>query len=193
MLYSFTHFKSKQQHQSSVLSENIHLFSEAEAESQWQDITPVKADPGKTLSVLRSFQGLDSMWALSSASGRGRWVWAVWTLTFEPRGHMSLGAIFEAQNYTGELGGPHLKQQWEYRSVSWRSEQHIDVFPLNRLRFSLTWFKLSHPSTLLFFTEFTFITALKPWQCNCQVAQSVKKHHSAKTAQFTTKKQHNFR
>lgn len=66
---------------------------------------------------LNSFQSLDSMWALSSASGRGRWVWAAWTLTFEPGGHMSLEAIFDAQSYTGQLGGLHLKQQWEYRVV----------------------------------------------------------------------------
>lgn len=78
------------------------------------DRTPL--DPGKTLSEPNSVQGLSSMWALSSASGRGRWVWAVWTLTFEPRGHMSLEAIFEARNYTEQLGGLHLKQQWEYRT-----------------------------------------------------------------------------
>lgn len=66
---------------------------------------------------LHSFQSLDSMWALSSASGRGRWDWVAWTLTSEPGGHMSLEAIFEAQNYTWQLGGLHLKQQWAYRVV----------------------------------------------------------------------------
>ena len=122
----------------------------------WTRLLPrvVNINPNKTLSEPHSLQRFDSMWALSSASGRGRWVWAGWTLTVEPRGHMSLEAIFEAQNYTGQLGGLHLKQQWEQRTcycknVAWRSktEEHNVMLLIVRQFFSLTWPLHSHSST----------------------------------------------
>lgn len=75
--------------------ENIRLFSLAA--QYWQDITK----PWKTLSEPLNFRDLDSIWALSSESGRKGepglpepWPLNLW-------GHTSLEAIFD---FTGQLG-----------------------------------------------------------------------------------------
>lgn len=123
----------------------------------------ISLNPGKRLSELHSFQGLDSMWALSWASGRGRWVWAVWTLTFEPRGHMSLGAIFWGPKLLRAAGrSPSqatVRVQNCHKSVAWRSENWTAQRCVPDFTGSiLVWHGPdvpTHPPSALFFSEAT--------------------------------------
>lgn len=45
-----------------------------------------------------------------------RWAYAAWTLSSEPRGQMSLEAILEARDFTGQLGGLQSNDR-EYRTA----------------------------------------------------------------------------
>lgn len=60
-----------------------------------------------------------------------RWAWAAWTLSSEPRGQMSLEAILEARDFTGQLGGLQSNDR-EYRTaqrcvLSSRAVLHFDT------------------------------------------------------------------
>lgn len=117
------------------------------AELPWQNITKSWIDVFRALQLPRPWLNVSFVLSIRV----GRWAGALWTLTFEPRGHMSPEAIFEAHNYTGQLGGLHTQTTARIQNTSKsvpEGEQRNDVFSLNRQHFSLTRSQRSHPPTL---------------------------------------------